>query len=223
MLSPQDQQIDAAADAGIEFVASCDLPTPWATFTLHGFIEHATGKEHLALSLGKVDDGAPVLARVHSECLTGDALFSQRCDCGAQLETALRRIADEGRGVLLYLRQEGRGIGLLNKIRAYQLQQAGADTVEANHQLGFGDDLRNYCMCQPMLQHLGIASLNLMTNNPRKVDALRKDGVTIAARVPLVVNRNRFNTHYLDTKATKLGHWLPVAGSAVKTPETPKE
>ncbi len=221
MLVQQDKQPDAGDDIGIEFVASCDLPTPWATFTLHGFVEHATGKEHLALSLGAVDDGTPVLARVHSECLTGDALFSQRCDCGAQLETALRRIATEGRGVLLYLRQEGRGIGLINKIRAYRLQQQGADTVEANHQLGFGADLREYRLCQPMLKHMGIASLRLMTNNPRKVAALQKDGVTVAARIPLVVNRNPFNAGYLDTKAAKLGHWLPAASAPSQPcPET---
>lgn len=213
MSSKPESPSDAPIDAGIEFVASCELPTPWATFTLHGFIEHDTGKEHLAISLGNVGDGAPVLARVHSECLTGDALFSQRCDCGAQLETALQMIAEEGRGVLLYLRQEGRGIGLLNKIRAYRLQEQGADTVEANHQLGFGDDLRSYTLCKPMLQHLGIASLRLMTNNPRKVAALGKDGVPVDSRIPLIVNRNRFNTRYLDTKAEKLGHLLAAADS----------
>lgn len=213
MLPTQDNQPDASSDAGIEFVASCELPTPWATFTLHGFIEHDTGKEHLAISLGTVNDGAPVLARVHSECLTGDALFSQRCDCGAQLETALQKIAEEGRGVLLYLRQEGRGIGLLNKIRAYRLQEQGADTVEANHQLGFGDDLRDYALCKPMLQQLGVTSLRLMTNNPRKVAALGKDGVPVESRIPLIVNRNRFNTRYLDTKEAKLGHLLAAADS----------
>lgn len=219
MWSEPDNRPASAANGAIEFVASCDLPTPWATFTLHGFVEHATGKEHLALTLGAVDDGAPVLARVHSECLTGDALFSQRCDCGAQLEAAMRKIAAEGRGVLLYMRQEGRGIGLINKIRAYRLQQAGADTVEANHQLGFGADLRDYRLCRPMLEHLDIASLRLMTNNPAKVEALQKDGVAVAARVPLVVNRNPFNARYLDAKAARLGHWLPVAPSHEVRPE----
>jgi GTP cyclohydrolase II len=150
-----------------------------------------------------------VLARIHSECLTGDALFSQRCDCGAQLESALRKIAAEGRGVLLYLRQEGRGIGLVNKLQAYKLQDAGADTVEANHQLGFEADQRTYNHCQPMLQHLGIREVRLMTNNPRKMDALQKQGVPVVERVPLLVNRNPHNERYLSTKAAKLGHWIP--------------
>lgn len=214
MLPTPDQRPALSNADGIELVACCDLPTPWATFTLHGFIEHATSKEHLALTLGAVDDGASVLARVHSECLTGDALFSQRCDCGAQLEAALRKIAAEGRGVLLYLRQEGRGIGLINKIRAYRLQQQGADTVEANHKLGFGDDLRDYHLCRPMLDRLGIASLRLMTNNPRKIHALQDEGVIIVSRVALVANRNPFNARYLDTKAARLGHSLPAAASS---------
>ncbi len=193
---------------GLHFVASCALPMPWATFTLHAFVEQPGGKEHLALTLGKVDDGTPVLARLHSECLTGDALFSQRCDCGPQLEAALKAIAAEGRGVLLYLRQEGRGIGLLNKVRAYALQQQGADTVEANQHLGFAADLRSYEMCAPMLAHLGVNSLRLMTNNPRKLDALAHYGIQLAERVPLQIAANPHNRHYLDTKASKLGHLL---------------
>lgn len=158
--------------------------------------------------LGDIGDGEPVLARVHSECLTGDVLFSQRCDCGAQLEGALRRIAEEGRGVLLYLRQEGRGIGLVNKIRAYRLQEAGADTVEANLQLGFHADARNYELCKPMLEQFGVRSLRLMTNNPRKIDAMTRLGIAVAERVPLLVNRNAFNNSYLNTKQAKLGHMM---------------
>lgn len=200
----------SSADNNIEYIASCELPTPWATFQLHAFIEHSSGKEHLALTLGNVSNGDPVLGRVHSECLTGDGLFSQRCDCGAQLENALKSIAAEGRGVLLYLRQEGRGIGLLSKIRAYQLQDAGADTVEANQQLGFEADLRNYSLCHPMLERLGIAGLRLMTNNPRKVDALQKLGINVVERIALIVNRNPFNERYLKTKAAKLGHLIPL-------------
>ena len=190
----------------LRFISSCKLPTSFATFTMHGFEDTDTGKEHVALTLGQVDDGLPVLGRVHSECLTGDALFSMRCDCGYQLQEALRRIAEEGRGVLLYLRQEGRGIGLLNKIKAYRLQDSGLDTVEANHQLGFEADLRRYDLCVPMLKHLGITSLRLMTNNPRKVDSLRLDGVEIVDRVPLTTGLNDFNRGYLATKAAKLGH-----------------
>jgi GTP cyclohydrolase II len=158
--------------------------------------------------LGDIGDGQPVLARVHSECLTGDVLFSQRCDCGAQLEGALKKIAAEGRGVLLYLRQEGRGIGLVNKIRAYRLQEAGADTVEANLQLGFHADARNYELVQPMLAQFGIHDVRLMTNNPRKIDALARLGITVTERVPLLVNRNAFNNSYLDTKEAKLGHMM---------------
>jgi len=181
---------------------------PWAMFMLHAFVSPETGKEHVALTLGEVGSGEPVLARVHSECLTGDALFSQRCDCGAQLEAALRAIADEGRGILLYLRQEGRGIGLVNKIRAYSLQDQGADTVEANVRLGFPPDMRRYDLCKPMLDHFGVSQLRLMTNNPRKVDALRDIGIEVVARIPLQVNRNRYNEGYLQTKAAKLGHWF---------------
>ena len=192
----------------VVFVAASQLPTPFALFTMHGFLDEATGKEHIALTLGDFSDGAPVLGRLHSECLTGDALFSQRCDCGAQLEAALRAIATEGRGVLLYLRQEGRGIGLLNKIRAYELQDGGADTVEANERLGFAADQRDYSICQPMLDHLGIRSVLLMTNNPRKVKALEGFGVRVAERRPLEIGLNPHNRKYLATKAGKLGHML---------------
>ncbi|OES69268.1 GTP cyclohydrolase II, partial [Pseudomonas aeruginosa] len=190
----------------VVFVAASKLPTPFGEFTMHGFLDEESGKEHVALTMGDIADGAPVLGRLHSECLTGDALFSLRCDCGFQLEGALAAIAEEGRGVLLYLRQEGRGIGLLNKIRAYELQDGGADTVEANLQLGFGADQRDYAMCQPMLAHLGVSSLRLMTNNPRKVKALESYAVTVAERVPLQKGLNKHNRRYLATKAGKLGH-----------------
>jgi len=192
----------------VVFVAASQLPTPFGIFTMHGFRDEETGKEHVALTMGQVADGAPVLGRLHSECLTGDALFSLRCDCGFQLEAALRAIAAEGRGVLLYLRQEGRGIGLLNKIRAYALQDEGADTVEANERLGFGADLRDYAICRPMLDHLGIASLKLMTNNPRKVAALGDMGIVVSERKPLQFGLNPHNRGYLATKAGKLGHLL---------------
>ncbi|MFZ1181017.1 MAG: GTP cyclohydrolase II [Herbaspirillum sp.] len=210
-MSPSENSETGAVipEENLEFVSSCTLPMPWATFQLHAFVDHVSGKEHLALVLGDVGNGKPVLARVHSECLTGDALFSQRCDCGAQLQAALKRIAMEKRGVVFYLRQEGRGIGLLNKVRAYQLQDGGADTVEANLQLGFPADMRRYTIVQPMLVHLGITSLRLMTNNPRKVNALQECGIEVLERVPLVENRNPFNRRYLRTKAVRLGHLLP--------------
>lgn len=190
----------------LRFVASSRLPTPWAVFQIHAFAETASGKEHIALTLGDVSTDEPVLARIHSECLTGDALFSQRCDCGAQLEAALQRIATEGRGILLYLRQEGRGIGLLNKIRAYHLQDEGADTVEANERLGFAADLRHYDVCRPMLAHFAIHRVRLMTNNPRKERFLNGIGVSVVEHIPLQVNRNPYNEFYLRTKARKLGH-----------------
>lgn len=205
MPTPADSAPVAVGDM-LQHVASSQLPTPWAVFRIHAFVETATGKEHVALALGDPGGDAPVLTRIHSECLTGDALFSQRCDCGAQLEAAMQRIAEEGRGIILYLRQEGRGIGLLNKIRAYQLQDQGADTVEANERLGFPADMRRYDLCLPMLAHFGIRSVRLMTNNPRKERVLADMGIEIAEHIPLQVNRNPYNEQYLRTKARKLGH-----------------
>lgn len=196
----------------IRYVATSRLPTPWAVFDMHGFEDTATGKEHVVLTLGAVDNGEPVLCRLHSECLTGDALFSMRCDCGSQLHAALEKIAKEGRGALLYLRQEGRGIGLLNKIRAYQLQDQGADTVEANERLGFGADLREYDICKAMLDHLHIGSVKLMTNNPRKVNALEQLGIGVSERIPLRTGQNPHNEKYLSTKAGKLGHLFDHQG-----------
>lgn len=192
----------------VNFVEKAKLPTAWATFDMHGFFEEATGKEHVVLTLGDINDGQPVLARLHSECLTGDALFSQRCDCGPQLNAALEAIAKAGRGALLYLRQEGRGIGLLNKIKAYNLQDQGFDTVEANEKLGFAADLRDYSICTPMLEHLGIQQLRLMTNNPRKVKAMTSQGVEVVERIALRVGDNPHNEKYLATKAGKLGHFI---------------
>lgn len=190
----------------LQFVESSRLPTRWGVFDLHGFEDPTHGKEHVAISMGDVASGEPVLMRIHSECLTGDALFSMRCDCGPQLEEAMKRIAETGRGVILYLRQEGRGIGLLNKIRAYHLQDQGADTVEANESLGFEADQRDYGICRPMLRHLGIERVRLMTNNPRKVAALQSLGVDVVERVSLQAGSNPHNVHYLATKAGKLGH-----------------
>ena len=195
----------------VRFVAESRLPTPFGEFIMHGFEESGTGKEHLALTMGDVSQGGPVLARVHSECLTGDALFSMRCDCGPQLEAAMRKIAAQGRGVILYLRQEGRGIGLMNKVRAYHLQDEGRDTVEANEELGFAADMRKYDMCKTMLAHLGVSQLILMTNNPRKVDALTKQGIKVVERLQHQTGQNPHNEKYLTTKVWKLGHLLETA------------
>ncbi|TJY62377.1 GTP cyclohydrolase II [Sinimarinibacterium sp. CAU 1509] len=192
----------------MERIAESRLPTVWAEFSITVF-KAGDGKEHVVVSLGDLS-GEPPLIRVHSECLTGDALFSLRCDCGAQLESALQRIAAEGRGAVLYLRQEGRGIGLGNKIRAYALQDQGADTVEANHQLGFPADAREYSLAVELLSALELQRIRLMTNNPRKLDALRADGIEIVERVALESGRNPYNEKYLDAKASKLGHWLTL-------------
>ncbi len=192
----------------IRYIETAKLPTPWAVFDMHGFEDAEHDKEHLLLTLGDVAGLEPVLVRLHSECLTGDALFSMRCDCGSQLQAALERIAEAGRGALLYLRQEGRGIGLLNKIRAYSLQDRGADTVEANETLGFGADMRDYSMCRTMLQHVRIERIRLLTNNPRKVAALVEQGFEVVERMPLRTGENPHNARYLATKAGKLGHLM---------------
>ncbi len=192
----------------IEFVETCQLPTQWGEFAMHGFDDASTDKEHIALTMGDLSGSEPVLMRVHSECLTGDALFSARCDCGAQLRFAMQAIAKEGRGILLYLKQEGRGIGLLNKIKAYKLQEAGADTVEANERLGFGADQRDYSVCKPMLDHFGIRTLRVLTNNPTKVSALEAMGYTVVERLPIETGRTPHNEKYMATKAGKMGHLL---------------
>ncbi|MEK6788744.1 MAG: GTP cyclohydrolase II [Pseudomonadota bacterium] len=191
------------------FVASSRLPTRHGEFSIHAFEDVETGKEHVALSMGDLANGQPALARLHSECLTGDGFGSLRCDCGPQLEAAMRQVAEAGHGVILYLRQEGRGIGLVNKIRAYALQDAGADTVEANEQLGFGADLREYAMCGDMLRHLGVTQVRLMTNNPKKVAAVEANGVQVVERVPLISGLNPHNEGYMQTKTDKMGHLLP--------------
>jgi len=190
----------------VKYIDSSKLPTPFGDFEIHGFEDLETGKEHVVLTRGDISGDEPVLARVHSECLTGDALFSMRCDCGPQLHKALEEIAKRGRGAVFYLRQEGRGIGLMNKIRAYQLQDQGFDTVEANEQLGFDADQRSYDMLKAMIDHLDIKKVSLMTNNPRKVKALEAIGVEVSERVPHRVEANPHNETYLATKGAKLGH-----------------
>jgi len=192
----------------ISYIASSKLPTVIGNFTIHAFEDSLTNKEHVALTMGEICGKNPVLARIHSECLSGDAFFSQRCDCGPQLEAAMQNIANEKCGIIFYLRQEGRGIGLSNKIRAYHLQDQGADTVEANNKLGFEADERDYGMLAAMINHFGIKSLKLMTNNPRKIKAVKACGVDVIERLPHKVGESIHNESYLSTKQSKLGHLL---------------
>ncbi len=192
----------------VEALTPVDMPTRFGHFRAHPYEDRLTGACHVALALGPVADGGPVLTRVHSECLTGDVFHSLRCDCGEQLEAALRQIAQEGRGVLLYMRQEGRGIGLANKMRAYDLQDQGLDTVEANLQLGFAADMRDYGTGAQILRHLGVTRLRLLTNNPDKQYSLRGYGLEIVERVPIEVQPNAVNGRYMATKREKLGHLI---------------
>ena len=198
--------------------SGCRLPTSWGEFEMRGWLDTVTGLEHATLSMGDIADTAPVLARVHSECLTGDAFFSLRCDCGPQLQAAMRAIADHRRGVIVYLRQEGLGIGLLNKVRAYALQDGGADTIEANRLLGLPDDARDYRVAGDILRSLGVQCVKLMTNSPSKVSELQQLGIDVVERMPLRAGRNRYNERYLDTKRRRLGHWLDHDGPSGPNP-----
>ncbi|MDR0982917.1 MAG: bifunctional 3,4-dihydroxy-2-butanone-4-phosphate synthase/GTP cyclohydrolase II [Culturomica sp.] len=194
----------------VEEVTITELPTKYGIFKAHGFVNKITGEHHVALVKGDVANGEPVLCRVHSECLTGDAFGSLRCDCGDQLQEALRRIEKAGRGVLLYLRQEGRGIGLINKLRAYKLQDEGMDTVEANLALGFKADLRDYGIGAEILASLGVKKMILMTNNPLKISGLNGYGLEIVGREPIEMTCNEKNEYYMYTKYKKMGHILHV-------------
>lgn len=185
-----------------------NLPTDYGDFTLHLFESKIENQHHLAIVMGDISGDEPVLVRVHSECLTGDALHSMRCDCGMQLDAAMKKIAEEGRGAILYMRQEGRGIGLPAKMHAYHLQDHGADTVEANEELGYAADLRDYGYGAQMLTALGLTKIKLMTNNPRKIVGLEGYGIEIVERVPIKIEPNPHNKRYLDTKNKKLGHIL---------------
>ncbi len=217
----QDHPLPATAQphrppARVERLASVPLPTGHGEFQLLAFGEPAkrgNQEPHLALVAGDIDQKATPLCRVHSECLTGDVFGSARCDCGEQLDVALARIAERGAGIILYLRQEGRGIGLLNKLRAYELQDRGLDTVDANHQLGLPADARDYRVAADILRDLGVTSVDLLTNNPDKVAGLERHGVRVVRQLPLRVEPGASNTGYLQTKQTRLGHLLDIAGS----------
>ena len=189
-------------------VAETSLPTSFGTFQIIGFESADKSENVLALVMGNPAASEPALTRIHSQCLTGDVFGSGRCDCGDQLRFAMKAIGDLGNGILIYQLQEGRGIGLMNKLLAYELQDSGQDTVEANHHLGFEADHRNYELCAAVLRHLGVSSIRLMSNNPRKFDALEASGIRVTERVPIEIAPSARTENYLKTKKTKLGHLL---------------
>ncbi len=200
----------------IERVTEAEMPTKYGIFKIVGYINKINGEHHVALVKGDISNNEPVLVRVHSECLTGDAFGSLRCDCGDQLVAAEKAIEKEGKGIVLYMRQEGRGIGLINKIKAYSLQDKGMDTVEANIALGFPEDMRDYGIGAQILADLGVKKIKLMTNNPKKITGITGYGIEIVERIPIQMNHNERNEHYLKTKKDKMGHILSFNNKAFR-------
>jgi 3,4-dihydroxy 2-butanone 4-phosphate synthase/GTP cyclohydrolase II len=203
--------IDYRKHHQVERIVEVDLPTEYGHFRAIGYKGTLDGKEHVAIVKGQITGNEPTLVRLHSECLTGDVFGSERCDCGPQLHAALHAIEQRGKGVVIYLRQEGRGIGLLNKLKAYKLQEAGDDTIEANEHLGFPADMRDYGSAAEILADLGISNVQLLTNNPLKIDGLKQYGISQIERVPLELEANETNKRYLRTKAEKMGHLLHMS------------
>ncbi|CGE68734.1 bifunctional 3,4-dihydroxy-2-butanone-4-phosphate synthase/GTP cyclohydrolase II [Streptococcus pneumoniae] len=202
------QEYRKVYDQLVERVSTVNMPTRYGNFKAISYIDKLNGEHHLALIMGNIEDEANVLCRVHSECLTGDVLGSLRCDCGQQFDKAMKMIVENGSGVLLYLRQEGRGIGLINKLKAYHLQDQGMDTLDANLALGFEGDLREYHIGAQILKDLGLQSLHLLTNNPDKVEQLEKYGITISSRISIEIEANAYDSFYLETKKNRMGHIL---------------
>jgi GTP cyclohydrolase II len=192
----------------LHVIAKAKLPSKFGTFDLYAFSPTQDGKEHVAIAMGDITSAEPIAVRIHSECLTGDSLGSLRCDCGEQLQRALRKIAKKGRGIVLYLRQEGRGIGLVNKIRAYELQDTGLDTYDANVALGFAPDERDFGIAAEMLKALDVSEVVLLTNNPEKMKALEENGITVLRRAPHQIAATKYNKRYLSTKRRRFGHLL---------------
>lgn len=200
----------------VERIAEANLPTEFGAFRIAGYRSLNSNEEYVVLYKGEMKPDIPTLVRIHSQCLTGDVFHSTKCDCGRQLERAMKMIQEEGRGAIVYQQQEGRGIGIINKIRAYALQDEGADTIEANERLGFAVDLRQYQQCAEILFEMGLCKVRVLSNNPQKLKALEEAGLTIAERVPIEVETTRCAAHYLRVKKEKLGHLLELESNQIK-------